>query len=37
VLLSVEHKDLSMMSAKKMADYNDETDGIDDGEEVVDY
>lgn len=35
VLLSVEHKDLSMGGAKKMADYDDENDGIE--EESVDY
>ncbi len=35
VLLSVEHRDLSMGGARKTADYNDETDGIE--EEEVEY
>ena len=34
VLLSVQHKDLSMGNAKKKTNYNDETDGIDDDESV---
>ena len=29
VLLSVQHKDLSMGNAKEKTNYNDETDGID--------
>jgi DNA helicase-2/ATP-dependent DNA helicase PcrA len=36
VLLSVEHKDLSMGNAKKRADYDDESDGIGD-DEFIDY
>ena len=36
VLLSVEHKDLSMGNAKEKADYDDENDGIED-EESVEY
>lgn len=36
VLLSVEHRDLSMGNAKKAADYDDSTDGID-KEDFVDY
>jgi DNA helicase-2/ATP-dependent DNA helicase PcrA len=36
VLLSVEHRDLSMEGARETADYDDENDGIE-GEEVVDY
>ena len=34
VLLSVQHKDLSMGNAKEKTNYNDETDGIDDDESV---